>query len=178
MKREQHVAAGMMRMAVLLGGIVVTSLVPMSANAGEVCEDVPDGYNKYGGVMFRKVCSYRADPVPTPSPGSQDTGSRFGAIAVTESIGGYFGYSWAWNSKAQAESVALANCDKRAGRKGACRIATWFSNRCGALAMGPDGIWNADDATSKRDASAKALNDCNKRAGPGKCTVEVSVCSG
>lgn len=71
----------------------------------------------------------------------------------------------------------MANCERQAGKSGACVIATWFFNECAALAIGSDGAWGADWADTAAEASAKALKLCNSGDDSEECKVVKSFCS-
>jgi len=88
---------------------------------------------------------------------SSGPNTRSGAIAAMSTTGNFYGHSFGRSSQAEAEREALANCNRQAGVADACEIATWFSDGCGALAIGSDGAWDADRAKTTAEASAKAL---------------------
>ena len=162
--------------AVLTSGLVLGAALATSAQAERVCRTVYDGMNKYGGVQSHEECKDVYQIPSNPNAGGQGGGRSYGAIA-TASGGASYGYSYRWNTQAEAERAALSDCDKEAGRRGACKVATWFYNQCGALAVGDNGAWATDWAGSIRAARAKALSDCQKSDPKGQCKVEVSYCS-
>lgn len=85
--------------------------------------------------------------------------------------GNFYGHSFGRYSQAEAKREALANCNRQAGVADACEIATWFSDGCGALAIGSDGTWGADRAETTAEASAKALKACRSEVDSGACSV-------
>lgn len=84
--------------------------------------------------------------------------NKYGAIAVSPSTKA-LGWSYNYNSKSYAQSVALAHCRKHASD---CRIANWFRNACGAIAFGRNGGWGADWGTSVGNAKWKAVKRCRR----------------
>jgi Domain of unknown function (DUF4189) len=101
----------------------------------------------------------------------------YSAIAATAKDGDFWGYSFSWGSRAAAEQEALTRCEAQAGRKGACQIAVWFYNSCGALAIGSNGAWGADHADTTAQASASALRFCQQNDNSGACHVVRAFCS-
>ncbi|MGO7212492.1 DUF4189 domain-containing protein [Rhizobium ruizarguesonis] len=78
----------------------------------------------------------------------------YGAIAYSPSIGA-LGWSYAHDNRRDAEIVARRNCDSSAND---CRIAIWFRNGCGAVAVGRRGGWGYDN----REAQRQAIRSCRK----------------
>lgn len=101
--------------------------------------------------------------------------AHFGAIAVSKS-GAAYGTSTGYNSRFSAESMAIIYCEQHA-EPGTCSVATWYWNTCGSLAMGSDGSWGADWASSRRSAAAKAVGRCTA-AGGKDCEVKYAKCEG
>ena len=66
-----------------------------------------------------------------------------------------------------------------------CKIATWFYNMCGALAMdlgtdkpnNKDMAWGADWAATQKVAEKEAMENCEKHSKHGKCAIVTSFCS-
>jgi len=133
----------------------------------------PDGSQCYGDGDGCAACH--------PAPGAGSGGGRavphYGAIAITVALSDSLGYSYAWGNRAQAERNALANCEKEAGRRGACQIALWFYNGCAALAKDADGHWGADYAPTTGQAERKAYRLCWEQRDAGDCRILVSYCS-
>ncbi len=82
---------------------------------------------------------------------------KFGAIAYSSSTG-KTGNSWNHNNLTAAQNAALASCDQDD-----CKVAIWFKNACGALAVGNNGCWEAHWGVSRSDAENKSLNSCSQR---------------
>lgn len=80
------------------------------------------------------------------------------------------GWSYNYPSRAPAEKRALKHC------AGVCKIAIWFTNACGAIAIGADGRWGADWGTDSAKAERKAVLACENVSS--NCVVERRVCSG
>ncbi|WP_027683844.1 DUF4189 domain-containing protein [Rhizobium leguminosarum] len=88
-----------------------------------------------------------------------------GAIAYSPSTGA-LGWSYAHDNRGDA--VARRNCDSSAND---CRIAIWFRNACGAVAVGHCGGWGYDN----REAQRQAIRSCRKQTG--SCRVIRWQCS-
>lgn len=99
------------------------------------------------------------------------TAEEFGAIAFSQSTEAY-GFSHNYSTRRQAENVALNACAERAGD---CRIAVWFYDMCGALAVGDGDGWGAAYEGSQSAAQSSALNYC--RQNTTGCRLELSFCS-
>jgi hypothetical protein len=80
------------------------------------------------------------------------------------------GWSFNYPKRDGAIKQALAGCP------GNCRIAIWFSNSCGAIAIGASGGWGSASHAKQKFAMSKALKSC--RTVDTKCVVERWVCSG
>ncbi|MGO7045255.1 DUF4189 domain-containing protein [Rhizobium johnstonii] len=78
------------------------------------------------------------------------------------------GWSHAYDNRGDAETVARRNCDSSAND---CRIAIWFRNGCGAVAVGHRGGWGYDG----REAQRQAIRSCRKQTG--SCRVIRWQCS-
>lgn len=94
----------------------------------------------------------------------------FGAIAYSQSSGSY-GWATDFPTRRAAENAALASCQERAND---CSVAVWFSNACGALAVGGDGGWGADWGRNLRAAENKARHVCTGYSYD--CRIVVSRC--
>lgn len=98
-------------------------------------------------------------------------GDKYGAIAISPSTKA-LGWSYNYNSNSYAKSVALAHCRKHASD---CKIASWFRNACGAIAIGNSGGWGADWGRNIKQAKWKALKRC--RGYDHGCKVKRWVCT-
>jgi len=81
----------------------------------------------------------------------------YGAIAYSQSTRAH-GYSYDYRSRRAAERRAYRECRQYGG---GCRIAVWFRNACGALAVGKDGGWGSGWHRNKRRAQTNAIRSCN-----------------
>ena len=97
--------------------------------------------------------------------------NNFGAIAYSPNTGSH-GYSYDYPSRGQAEGHALAECRKYAGD---CRVAIWFRNACGALAIGNNGGWGSGWGDSRQRAEYEAINSCRQHAG--NCGIRRWACT-
>jgi len=95
----------------------------------------------------------------------------FGAIAISPSTKA-MGWSYDYSSKWKANNTALKKCRKYASD---CRIATWFRNACGAVAVGQNGGWGAQWGHNIKNAKWKARKTCRKY--DSNCKVKRWVCT-
>lgn len=96
----------------------------------------------------------------------------YGAIAFSPSTRAD-GWSNAFSIRADAERRALRECSARARD---CRVAIWFKNGCGALAVGQNGGWGSGWGGDRRRAELEAIGVCNQYTGG--CRITRWVCSG
>lgn len=95
----------------------------------------------------------------------------FGAIAYSPPTG-QWGWSHQYGDRASAEARALAECQGAATH--GCRVAIWFNNACGALAVGPNG-WGTGWGDVVGRAQAEAMGVCGQHSRG--CTIRMDVCS-
>lgn len=95
----------------------------------------------------------------------------YGAIAFSQRTGAH-GYAYDYGSRAEAQRNALIECARYGG---GCRVAAWFKNGCGALAVGNRNGWGAEWAPNRRRAEQLALQRC--AANTSNCWVEVWACT-
>ncbi len=143
--------------------IVVTTLgvcFAMTAQA-QFCSTTCSRYEEGQCVEHQQTCT-------TPSAPAHS----YGAIAYGRKSGAW-GYSFHWDNRAKAQSVAMKNCAQQAQD---CEVTVWFDRKCGAVAAdaGPTAFWGIGDGAGQ--ARAAALNECMK-AGSKGCKVQVSQCS-
>jgi Domain of unknown function (DUF4189) len=98
---------------------------------------------------------------------AQFRGSRFGAIAYSQS-NGRFGSSWGFSF--EAEERALSACNRTD-----CRPVLWFRNGCGALARARNGAYVTAWSSSMYEARRLVSNHCTREWG--SCKLICSVCS-
>lgn len=94
-----------------------------------------------------------------------------GAIAFSQ-VSGAEGYSYDFSDRAVSESQAMAECEKRGG---GCRIATWFRNACGALAVGRGNGFGASWGPTRYAAERRAVEICARNTTG--CAVRRWVCT-
>ncbi|EIJ41881.1 hypothetical protein BegalDRAFT_0977 [Beggiatoa alba B18LD] len=88
-------------------------------------------------------------------------GDLYGAIAYSQAERVY-GYSYNYNSRGEAETVALQNCLSRLSNDGSeCSVELWFKNSYGALAQGDDGF-GTGYGQYKQEAQLQALEKCQQ----------------
>ncbi len=96
----------------------------------------------------------------------------FGAISYSPDTGAT-GWSHSWANRRKAERVAQDNCYANADD---CRVAIWFKNACGAVAVGDDGGWGSAWAYNSRGAQRAAIAQCSEYSDG--CRVVRWQCSG
>jgi hypothetical protein len=99
----------------------------------------------------------------------------YGAIAYSPSTGAH-GYSYRQGSRSAAERRALRECRNYA-KAGDCRVEVWYSNNCGALAVGSGTARGSAYAANAAAASAAALRYCRSRNGGRACVIKRATCS-
>lgn len=102
---------------------------------------------------------------------TQAQAQSYGAIAYSPSSGAH-GYSFGYRNQAGAQQRALRECNAR-GR--GCRVAIWYKNACGAVAVAPNGSWGSGWGNSKQRANSEALRVCGRYSGG--CRVRLNACS-
>ena len=105
----------------------------------------------------------------TAGSSSKDT---FAAIAFSTDTGAN-GYAYQYDTRTGAEARALKECRAFASD---CTIATWFSNACGALAVGDGNGWGSSWDDNIVKAERDALASC-RSYGNNNCEIDVSICS-
>ncbi len=97
----------------------------------------------------------------------------FTAIAVSDSTLAW-GTSWAANTRAEAEQIALAQCRRHAAD---CRAVDWAQYKCLALAVSDrEMAWGVDAGNYPETASSKAVAAC-RSVGGSNCVVKTHPCS-
>ena len=96
---------------------------------------------------------------------------RFGAIAFSQ-ISGEHGFSSDYRTRIGAETRAIQDCRKFGG---GCRIATWFKNGCGALAVGARKGWGAEWGHNRTEAETLAMRRCSSLTSD--CKITRMVCT-
>ena len=94
---------------------------------------------------------------------------QFGAVAIDEATGAT-GYAVGQTSQAAAEQAAVQDC----GSAG-CVAAMWFSNACGAIALGSGG-YGAGWGETRDGAGVYAIDACERHAQ--NCRIDRVVCLG
>ena len=128
----------------------------------QVCNTTCSMYQEGECVEHTTTCT--TPPPPPPA---------YGAIAYGKKSGAW-GYSYHWDSRAKAESVAMENCSKNGND---CEVMVWFQRECGAVAAPADAgaaYWGLGDGEGA--AREEAMRQCTKDGGKG-CEVKVSQCS-
>lgn len=99
---------------------------------------------------------------------------RFGASAA-DSDGDAAALAVNSPTQAHADLQAVAACQAEGGAR--CEVVQRVQNACIALARGPGkfryGLWGFSQESTEREV----VEECNKRAGGGTCTLMVSACS-
>ena len=147
---------------ILAGAVVLLALGVAAPARTQVCETYCSDY-------YEGRCSAHETKCTNPEPPRPS----YGAIAYGRKSGAY-GFSYKWDSKSNAESVAMQNCAKRGTD---CEVMVWFDRKCGAVAARANGTtayWGLGDGVGA--ARAQAMRQCTKDGGK-NCEVKVSQCS-
>ena len=94
-----------------------------------------------------------------------------GAIAFSQTTGAT-GWSYDFGTRGAAENRAIQECSKHGG---GCRVATWFKNGCGALAIGDGNAYGGSWGRTRFEAESKALKLCSAEAR--NCAIKRWVCT-
>lgn len=94
----------------------------------------------------------------------------YGAIAYSQSTR-YHAWATDFNSQNEAENAAMNECYNNASD---CKVALWFMNACGALAVGSDGGWGSNWGNNYKQSQNKAIAQCQTVSGG--CQVVVTKC--
>ncbi len=147
-----------------LSFLISMSAQPALAQCWEACSTYCDMYYQGTCTSYRRSCEQRCG---SPGPAAPRS---FGAIAYSPGTGGY-GYSFKLANRAEAEKRAIQECGKDD-----CKVATWFFNNCGALAIGKNGAWGGANGNTERIAQAAAQRRCAKEGGT-NCEIKFTQCS-
>lgn len=141
-------------------GALIAAIVAAQAQI-QSCSTMCSRYDQGECVEETQTCQTVAPPRP-----------NYGAIAYGRKSGAW-GYSYSWDTREQAEKVAMKNC---ADNGDDCEVMVWYQRACGAVASaaGDNAYWGVGDGTG--DAGAKALASCKKDGGK-NCKIEVEQCS-
>jgi len=115
------------------------------------------GIVRTGGGIFKRMIMALAIMLVASGAASAE---YFGAIAYSPTSGVY-GFSYDHGSRRDAEARAISECRMR-GR--GCKIAIWFKNACGSVAVGSNG-WGTAWAGTRRDAERAANRNCSRYTG-------------
>jgi serine/threonine-protein kinase len=96
--------------------------------------------------------------------------AEFGALAFIQDTGAY-GWSSGYTTREGAEERAISECGNR--RK--CKVAIWYEDQCGAIAMGSTGGAGWAPGRDKGTAEDNALDQCD--GVDKRCDVLISACS-
>jgi serine/threonine-protein kinase len=125
---------------------------------------------------MRTICQLARALIRALAPAAMPaiaTAQSSGAILCSPSTGPW---SWSRNDRTRsgAKTRARQACRSAAGGAHDCRLRVWFSNACGALAVGPSG-WGSGWGTTQARADAKARRVGARHSR--NCRVELRVCS-
>jgi hypothetical protein len=104
----------------------------------------------------------------------RDNAPSWGAIAYRA---GSYGYAFNHDSRGAAERAARNQCDRAAGRAGACEVLAYFDRACGALATGNYGEWATAISSTNAAAGRAAVERCDAHLPTEPCKIVVSICS-
>ena len=116
----------------------------------------------------REACE-AGKSTPIAEPPRAGSGAYFAAVAVGESNG--WGEAWGYETRADAEQVALAGCQNN---DSGCAVQVW-SNDCVAFAAGPKGAAGWSWGASLNEARQKAIGFCESHSTC--CTLMTAYCA-
>jgi hypothetical protein len=87
----------------------------------------------------------------------------YGAIAYSQSTGAH-GFSNDYSTRSVAQGRALRECNARSNNND-CRVAIWFKNSCGAIAVSKNGAYGSAWNSNLQYAKYNAASSCNKYGG-------------
>jgi len=156
----------------LLALLVVVTMFALAAPVASAwAQDCPAGVSSTWCSRWESgQCLQWAAICKSTNPSS--TAPHFGAIAYGPKSTAY-GYSYSWDSEAQAESTAMKNCAQHGND---CEVAVWFRQQCGAVVsdVGTNYYWGLGLTTTLAIVDAK--KSCSKQGGK-ICKQQVSQCS-
>jgi len=118
-------------------------------------------------------CDAEGNPIPPQQPNNRVV-LYWTALALSETKMKP-GASHGQNSAESAKQEALASCRRNGPTD--CKILTYASNRCLALALGSNGVhYGYSPADDRQSAAAGAMKQC-RSAGGANCTVITSPCA-
>jgi len=137
------------------------------------CCSVEPGSVNYGveSIMLKYTTTLIVGLMLFGGMSVQAQAQSYGAIAYSPSTGAH-GYSFRYRSQAGAQQRALRECNARSR---GCRVAIWYRNACGAVAVAPNGSWGSGWGNSKQRANFEALKVCGRYSRG--CSVRVNACS-
>lgn len=119
----------------------------------------------------RQVCTDIDQNTKAERDPSRIDGNRYGSISYSQQTDAH-GWSYDFESQDIAESRAVDECAKYGD---GCIVAVWFSNACGALAVGDGYGYGADWGRNQQEAESKALNRCNSNTS--NCKIRRALCT-
>jgi hypothetical protein len=96
----------------------------------------------------------------------------YGALAIQSNHGGAIGWSYSYNTKADAEDRALSECGDD------CTVVLDFWNGCAAYSSDQDqgsSVYGWGTGTTQRAAERTALEECEGHGGT-SCIIKVWAC--
>jgi hypothetical protein len=136
-----------------VSALAVTGALTATPAHAEWCHYVAGPVDSKGNLEWEhEICE--APPKVEPH--------YFAAIAVSTSTLAW-GTSWAANTRAEAEQLALAQCRRYAAD---CRAVDWAQYKCLALAVSDrEQAWGVDAGNYPETASSKAVAACRSVGG-------------
>lgn len=144
------------------------------------------GYYKMGSgtadnyLDFQCVAKLRLAKTSTAiAGGTSRIATRFGALAIDRKQGNFFGWSVDASSQESARERSAAECNKYSTSP--CSIVMDFTNSCASYAIDAARASSAYGwfyASTKQEADAGAMQECNQRGGSGsQCLLRVWGCT-
>lgn len=167
-----------MRRGVALWMLMLLSCTAPPATAWETACGIVCNDNSPGSSCMQNCANNNSS-----SGGNAVHVPKYAAIAISGSTLEW-GTAYNFTSRQQAEEAALTYCYQNKSKPKDCKVAVWFYDTCGSLAVKAntakdgknDGAWGADWATSKKSAEKKALKQCQKYGGA-NCKPVTTFCA-
>ena len=121
------------------------------------------------------VCTDTATGARFPAPKEAAFVGEWYAAIAKSATNAAWGASWHAASQAEANQVALANCNQNSSVKD-CKVVIGDVNNCLSLAESPNGAWGSGKSAMNRPDAIRVATQYCKQYGGTNCTAKVSVC--
>lgn len=120
------------------------------------------------------VCTDTATGARFPAPKQPAFVGEWYAAIAKSATSAVWGASWHAASQAEANRMALVNCNQ--GNVKDCKVVIGDANNCLSLAESPNGAWGFGKSGMNRPDAIRLATQYCKQFGGTNCAAEVSVC--